>query len=43
MRDFFSIQVYVFTLILRAIWSLIICVVACTGLGISATNNLKHN
>ena len=43
MKDFFSISVYVVTFIVRAVWSLIICLVAITGLGIAATNNLKHN
>jgi hypothetical protein len=43
MKDFFSISVYVMTFIVRAIWSLIICVVAVTGMGIAATNNIKHN
>ena len=43
MKDFFSISVYVVTFLLRAIWSLIICVTAATGMGIAATNNIKHN
>ena len=43
MKDFFSISVYVVTFLLRALWSLIICVTAATGIGIAATNNIKHN
>ena len=43
MKDFFSISVYVVTFIVRAVWSFIICVTAATGLGISATNDIKHN
>ena len=43
MKDFFSVSVYVVTFILRAIWCFIICITAATGMGIAATNNLKHN
>ena len=42
-EQFFSMKLYAMSMIARAIWSLIICVIACTGLGIAATNNLKHN
>ena len=31
------------TFIIRSLWSLIICVIAVTGLGIASTNNIKHN
>ena len=40
---FYTLNVYVFSFLLRALWSLIICVVAATGMGIATTNNLKHN
>ena len=43
MKDYFSMRVYIFTMILRGIWSLLISVVAVTGLGISATNHLRNN
>lgn len=36
-------KVYVLTMILRAIVSFILLLTAATGIGIAATNNLKHN
>jgi hypothetical protein len=43
MKDYFSMRVYVLTMLLRAFLSVIICLTAATGLGISATNQIKNN
>ena len=43
MYDFFDMNMYVVTMFARAVLSLLICVIAITGMGIAGTNNLKHN
>lgn len=43
MKDYFSMRVYVLTMIMRTIWSLIISITAATGLGIAATNQINNN
>lgn len=43
MKDYYSLKIYTALLILRAVWCLLICVVAVTGMGIAATNDIIHN
>ena len=43
MKDFMSVNFYTITLLIRALWSLVICIFCITGMGISATNDIQHN
>ena len=43
MKDYFSITFYIVTFIVRALWSLVICVVCLSGMGVASTTDIKHN